>query len=399
MSISLKEKVKFSMDLKFWSLSNIDLMIKNFKSEKKIVNYEDRICLEKAAEWLKEAQNVQGDGGFSGRYNIKSGWSSSYPETTGYIVPTLIALSKELNDLNFLDRAERAIKFLLSLQLKEGGFPGDEVANNKVVPSMFNTGQIINGLLEWYKYVKDEVVLEAALRAGRWMTSIQEDDGSWNKYTYLGNVYSYSSHASCWLADLGNYINDKNILESALKHYEWVLKNQDAETGWFYYSGFSSDDHNEKRSVTHTIAYTLWGVLHMSEIFNRTDGIAAVEKAADRIAELQFRYNMLPGVLNYKWEPQSSYSCLTGNSQMALIWLRLYKINKNKKYLEAAIKSINSVKFCIDLKSSNKGIRGGISGSYPIWGEYIFMAFPNWAAKFFIDALLMKKIILSTNKY
>ena len=32
-----------------------------------------------------------------------------------------------------------------------------------------------------------------------------------------------------------------------------------SETGWFYYSGFSSDDHNEKRSVTHTIAYTLWG--------------------------------------------------------------------------------------------------------------------------------------------
>ena len=45
---------------------------------------------------------------------------------------------------------------------------------------MFNTGQIINGLLEWHKYVKEEIVLEAALRAGRWMTSIQEDDGSWN---------------------------------------------------------------------------------------------------------------------------------------------------------------------------------------------------------------------------
>ena len=198
MSISLKEKLKFSLDLKFWSLSNIDLIIKNFKKENKIINYEEGIYLEKAAEWLKEAQNAQRDGGFSGRFNIKSGWSSSYPETTGYIVPTLIALSKELNDLNFLDRAERAIKFLLSLQLKEGGFPGDEVANNKVVPSMFNTGQIINGLLEWYKYVKEEVVLEAALRAGRWMTSIQEDDGTWNKYTYLGNVYSYSSHASCW---------------------------------------------------------------------------------------------------------------------------------------------------------------------------------------------------------
>ena len=148
-------------------------------------------------------------------------------------------------------------------------------------------------------------------------------------------------------------------MESALKHYEWVLRNQDPETGWFYNSGFSSDDHKERRAVTHTIAYTLWGVLHMAEIFNRTDGIIAVEKAADKIAELQFRYNMLPGVLNYKWEPQSMYSCLTGNSQLALIWLRLYKITKNKRYLEAAIKSIDSVKFCIDLKVLKKGLEEG----------------------------------------
>ena len=43
-------------------------------------------------------------------------------------------------------------------------------------------------------------------------------------------------------------------------------------------------------------------------------------------------------------------SCLTGNSQMALIWLRLYTLNKNKKYLEAAIKSIDSSNSCMDFK-------------------------------------------------
>ena len=303
-----------------------------------------------------------------------------------------------MDDLDFISRAEKAIKFLLSLQLNEGGFPGDEVNENKIVPSMFNTGQIINGLLEWYKYSKEEKVLSSAIKAGKWMASIQENDGSWKKFTYLDSVYSYSSHASCWLADLGNYINDKNILETAIKHYEWVLKNQDSETGWFYFSGFTDEDHKEKRSVMHTIAYTLWGILYMADIFNRADGINAVEKAAQKIADLQMDFDFLPGVLNYKWEPQSSYSCMTGNAQMALIWLKLYELKKNEIYLNAAVRSINSIKLVQDLKNSDKGIRGGVPGSYPLWGDYIFMAFPNWAAKFFIDAILMKERVLSINK-
>ncbi len=33
--------------------------------------------------------------------------------------------------------------------------------------------------------------------------------------------------------------------------------------------------------------------------------------------------------------------------------------------------------------------RGAIAGSAPIWGGYSRFEFPNWAAKFFADALIM----------
>jgi folate-dependent phosphoribosylglycinamide formyltransferase PurN len=36
-------------------------------------------------------------------------------------------------------------------------------------------------------------------------------------------------------------------------------------------------------------------------------------------------------------------------------------------------------------------VKGGIAGSQPVWGEYIPHAFPNWAAKYFLDALLAKQ--------
>jgi hypothetical protein len=34
-------------------------------------------------------------------------------------------------------------------------------------------------------------------------------------------------------------------------------------------------------------------------------------------------------------------------------------------------------------------VRGALPGSYPIWGKYEPFAFPNWATKFFADALMM----------
>jgi hypothetical protein len=61
------------------------------------------------------------------------------PGNHGYIVPTFLALSKVLPQAGFLKRAERAMQFLLSVQLPEGGFPGLEIANNQVNPSAFNT--------------------------------------------------------------------------------------------------------------------------------------------------------------------------------------------------------------------------------------------------------------------
>jgi hypothetical protein len=41
------------------------------------------------------------------------------------------------------------------------------------------------------------------------------------------------------------------------------------------------------------------------------------------------------------------------------------------------------------LRTSNLNVRGAIAGSYPIYGRYERLKYPNWATKFFVDALLM----------
>ena len=40
------------------------------------------------------------------------------------------------------------------------------------------------------------------------------------------------------------------------------------------------------------------------------------------------------------------------------------------------------------------GIRGGVKGSDPVWGSYLWLRYPNWAAKFGADALMNEVTML-----
>jgi len=104
----------------------------------------------------------------------------------------------------------------------------------------------------------------------------------------------------------------------------------------------------------------------------------------------------LPATCNEKWKStQGNYSCLTGNAQMAVIWLRLFQVTNDGRFLNAAIKMSDYLKSLQKLSSGNGGINGGIKGSHPIWGKYQRFEYPNWAAKFFIDLILLQEEIMS----
>jgi hypothetical protein len=351
----------------------------------------DRDHLMAATDWLCRAQEVMPDGGVSGRYSLHSGWSSSYPETTGYIIPTFLALAQELRDDTFQERAARAVRFLLSVQLPSGAFPGGEIRNNTGSPSVFNTGQILGGLTAWHRSSCDPRTLQAADRAAHWLASVQGTGGAWRRHVYGGVATTYTAYASCWLAEFGEYRRIRVYLDAAGRHLDWVLHHQDPESGWFDLAGFTADDHVARRAVTHTIAYTLWGVLRTSEILRRSDGIAAVAKAADLIARRLELTGWLPGILDHRWRECAPYACLTGNAQMALTWLRLYRHTNSASLLGVACKALDLVACAQPMFMNDHNIRGGVPGSAPIWGEYLRYALPNWAAKFFIDALLEKK--------
>src|SRR3546814_8302964 len=58
-------------------------------------------------QWLARAQDcsARGDGGVARDFSLLRGWATSYPETTGYIVPTFIAAAADHPERDQIGRA------------------------------------------------------------------------------------------------------------------------------------------------------------------------------------------------------------------------------------------------------------------------------------------------------
>lgn len=375
-----------------WVPDHGGLLLRQARRRNARGGYSDFDHLRAAAHWLCAAQDCQTDGGFCGRYRLDRGWTSSYPETTGYLIPTLLALDKLLPGTGYAARAARAVDFLTRIQLDCGGFPGMEIADNTKEPSPFNTAQILSGLTAWHKTTGDSRAFAAAEGAAQWLMRVQDGDGAFRKHTYLDLETTYTAHLSSWLAEWGTHAGDEASLAAAGRHLDWVL-GQVGPDGWIAKMGFGKEQLAADEAFTHTIAYTLAGILTTSLLTGREDGIAAATRGAEALLRLMELKGTLPGVISH-WQARSDSICLTGNAQTALIWFKLHRHAPNLRFVNGALKAIDAVKAAQPMTGQNPGITGGIAGSDPVGGPYIPNALPNWAAKFFIDALLEKQAVL-----
>src|SRR2546430_11515304 len=69
-----------------------------------------RDSLNSLIRWILAAQRP--NGGIAAYYSLLSGYSDSYPEVTGYIVPTLYAFARVSGDETARHAAERATQWL-----------------------------------------------------------------------------------------------------------------------------------------------------------------------------------------------------------------------------------------------------------------------------------------------
>lgn len=78
---------------------------------------------------------------------------------------------------------------------------------------------------------------------------------------------------------------------------------------------------------------------------------------------------------------------------MSVVWLRLFQVTRDGRYLNGASKMNDSLEKLQNTYSNNSGINGGIKQYHPIWRSFQSFMYPNWTAKFFADALLLNEKI------
>ncbi len=350
------------------------------------------VHLQATISWIKNAQDSQNDGGVSSYYRPLIGWGKSFIETTGYIISSFIRVAKLYNTHEYDDRIIRMGDFLLKMQLGNGGYrtyPPTQIDVSK--PTVFNTGQDIIGLADLFTYTNDKKYLNSAIMASDFLCKIQKKDGTWSTYTYKNTVNTYDSRVSLSLIKIYKITGKNKYLKAATKNLDWVLTQQ--RTNGFF-ENCSLPYPNPKNPYTHTITYVLEGLLESGKILGNKSYLSASIKVGSLLCDYYLKNNFMPGTFDENWESTDRYSCLTGDAQLAGLWMDIYTMNKEEKYLVAAKKMNKYIMNTQKLSSIDPNLVGAVGGSWPIYGDlfrnkgYSRFAYVNWAAKFFIDSLI-----------
>jgi hypothetical protein len=347
------------------------------------------VTIEATMAWLLRAQerSLSNDGGVARHYSLMTGWSSSYPETTGYIIPTLLTYANLTGREAVRLQAKRMLDWLVAIQLPTGAYQGGLIDSRPTIPVTFNTGQILLGLAagvsEW-----DWPYRPAMRRAADWLVETQDSDGCWRQYATpfaAAGEKTYETHVAWGLLEAAKLEPDKPYGQKALANVRWALQFQRAN-GWLSHCCLT----DPAQPLTHTLGYALRGIVEAYRFSRTPDFLQAACRTADGLLNALRPDGSVPGRLREDWSGSVPWICLTGCAQIALCWLMLYQETGDARYFRAGCQVNRFVRRTIRINGPEE-TRGAVKGSFPIDGGYGTYQYLNWAAKFVVDANLLER--------
>lgn len=278
----------------------------------------------------------------------------SYPEVTGYYIPTLMKWG-------FSDLAVSYAKWLCTIQHSDGAWY-DTAGKD---PYIFDTAQILKGLLVVRGRVSgvDEAIkkgcdwiLSNMEESGRLQTPSKEEWGEEGICSELIHLYCLSP-----IQDAATVFGEERYRAAAEKIADYYCKNHSEEI-----QGFGC--------LSHFYAY----------IMEALCDIGRPELAAEpmkKLAEMLDEKGYVPAYRDVDWV------CSTGMFQLAIVWYKLGDLAHGNKALNYAARLQNE--------------SGGWYGSYPVvdapraterkdYPDYFADAEISWAVKYFLDAVYFK---------
>lgn len=343
-----------------------------------------------AVQWMLRAYQANGDGGVAHSYDIRLGrWHASYPETTGYIIPTLIDYDMLFSAPQARVAALRMADWEIDEQLPGGGVRAGTMAAEVVVPTIFNTGQVLFGWARAYTATGDDRYASALRRAADWLVDAQDADGCWRRFPSPfapGHLEkAYNTRSAFGLVRAWEALGEPRWLQAANANAAWALSVAHANA-FLPHNCLTDHPH----PLTHTLAYSMRGLMEVGVATGDGRYVDHAARMADAIALQQRADGAVPGRFTADWQPAGRWSCLTGNSQLAINWWRLSRITGDKRHERHARAASRFNMRAQNLNQTDPRRAGAIKGSHPIDEDYMTWRYPNWAAKFFADAIMLE---------
>lgn len=298
---------------------------------------------DKAIDWIHK-NTITGEG-----IICNSNLKKSYPEVTGYYIPTLLKWG-------YKDLALQYAKWLCNIQKKDGSWYDTD---NKA-PYIFDSAQILKGLLAIRECLPEvdehiikgcEWILNNITSEGRLLSPLEDAWGDGKTFSELIHTYCISP-----IKEAGILFNRSDFVKKA----DLIAD---------YYTTNCKTEILNMNLLSHFYAYVMEAMIDIGH-----EELA--REAMDKIAIMQKESGAVPGYNNVNWV------CSTGLFQLALVWFRLGDIDKGNRAFEYACRLQNE--------------SGGWFGSYVSEenpneeNTYFPSSEISWAVKYFLDALYYK---------
>ena len=292
----------------------------------------------RALEWIRRHESR------SGGIVVDSSYGEPYPEVTGYLVPTLLQYGER-------ELAARLIRWLVCVQQDDGGFTDP----NEGLPNVFDTGQVLRGLLAGAEIVPQ--ALDSARRAADYICAQMQDGGRGGfGARYQGQTYGGEIPESIHLYALPPLCH-------AAKVFQQTRYQTAAEACCAFYASHAQA--LNLATLTHYLAYELEALIDLGHADRATAVLAGLQAA-------QRPDGAVPGTAGVQWV------CAPGLAQLAICWYKLglwEPADRAVRWLEA-----------------HQEASGGFLGGYGEHAWYFADKEPSWAPKFFLDAHLLRTV-------
>ena len=317
-------------------------------------------------------------------------WRPSYPETTGYIITTLLAFADRFGDLDARAAALRMAHWEATVQMPSGAVQGGPVcAADRQTAAAFNTGMVLDGLCSAVALTRDPVLLNAARRAADFLVADLDENGYFRTngaFVSSGEIKTYTCLCAWAIYRFGDLVDEQRYRDAAAVVSIEAAVRQQQDNGWFAHNClYAIRRPTDSYDRIHAAGRSRGGRARQTP-----DLVARVEQTLQAIAPQMHDSGYLAGMFYADWQPANFSSCLTGSAQIAIVAYRAFALTGKRDYRAFADSLTNYLKPLQALDAKCDAVNGAIAGSFPLFGGYMRGGYPNWATKYFLDALLQQ---------